>query len=219
MKKQPEKKSFHVLLVEGKDDLHVLSHLLEHYKIPEVFTIKDKEGFENMRDTLDVELDRSGLCHLGIIVDADEDINDRWASLRDRLRKLGYEQCPDTPAPDGTIVEQRGKPTVGVWIMPDNTHPGMLEHFIEFLVPDDDVLWKRADNCLQQLPETERLYSPVHRMKALVHTWLAWQKEPGKPMGQAITARYLNAEAPHAHTLVAWLSRLFELDVSESCNK
>lgn len=28
-------------------------------------------------------------------------------------------------------------------------------------------------------------------------------------MGQAITARYLDAEAPHAPALVAWLRRLF----------
>lgn len=32
-------------------------------------------------------------------------------------------------------------------------------------------------------------------------------------MGQAITARYLDAEAPHALALVGWLRRLF-VDVS-----
>ncbi len=200
-----------VLLVEGKNDFHVLGHLLDYHKVPEVLTITDKEGFENIRETLDVELDRSGLECLGIIVDADSDINARWASLRDRLRNRGYTDCPDTPDPNGTIMHQQGKPTVGVWIMPDNTHPGMLEHFIEFLVPANDLLWQKAADCLQEIPEEERRFSPEHAKKAHLHTWLAWQEEPGKPMGQAITARYLDADAPHAHTLVAWLRNLFAL--------
>ena len=49
-------------------------------------------------------------------------------------------------------------------------------------------------------------------MKAHVHTWLAWQKEPGKPMGQAITKRYLDANAPHAQQLIVWIRKLFGLE-------
>lgn len=35
--------------------------------------------------------------------------------------------------------------------------------------------------------------------------------EPGKPLGQAITARYLDADAPHARRLIGWLRQLFNL--------
>ncbi len=48
--------------------------------------------------------------------------------------------------------------------------------------------------------------------KALIHTWLAWQRKPGRPMGIAITARYLDPTAPHAQQLINWLRRLFELE-------
>ncbi|HEY0757511.1 MAG TPA: AAA family ATPase [Ktedonobacteraceae bacterium] len=34
---------------------------------------------------------------------------------------------------------------------------------------------------------------------------------PGKPLEQAITARYLDAEAPYAYQLIDWISRLFNL--------
>jgi hypothetical protein len=37
------------------------------------------------------------------------------------------------------------------------------------------------------------------------------QEEPEKPMGQAITARYLDADAPHVQELIAWIRKLFEL--------
>ncbi len=42
-----------------------------------------------------------------------------------------------------------------------------------------------------------------------MRTWLAWQEEPGKPFGTAITARYLDADAPPAKALVDWMRRLF----------
>ncbi len=38
------------------------------------------------------------------------------------------------------------------------------------------------------------------------------QEEPGKPMGQAITKRYLKAEALHAQQLMAWIHQLFNLE-------
>lgn len=49
------------------------------------------------------------------------------------------------------------------------------------------------------------------KTKAYLHTWLAWQEEPGKPMGQAITKKYVDAQAPHAQLLISWLRQLFEL--------
>lgn len=50
--------------------------------------------------------------------------------------------------------------------------------------------------------------------KANIHTWLSWQEEPGKPMGQAITKRYLDTSAPHAQQLIDWMRRLFALEAT-----
>jgi hypothetical protein len=90
----------------------------------------------------------------------------------------------------------------------NNTVPGMLEHFIAFLVPQGDVLWEQAKKCLDEIEENRR-FPEMHLAKAHIHTWLAWQQEPGTPIGQAITKRYLNAEAPQAQQLVRWINRLF----------
>ncbi|MCI0697091.1 hypothetical protein L0337_34435 [candidate division KSB1 bacterium] len=93
--------------------------------------------------------------------------------------------------------------------MPENTVPGMLENFVQFLVPVGDVLWTLADDCLQRIPKPEQRFSDAHRIKAHIHTWLAWQEDPGTPMGLAITKRYFKGDAPEVQKLIAWVQRLF----------
>jgi hypothetical protein len=41
-----------------------------------------------------------------------------------------------------------------------------------------------------------------------VHTFLAWQEEPGRPMGESITRRYFQIDAPEALNFVEWIRRL-----------
>jgi hypothetical protein len=44
--------------------------------------------------------------------------------------------------------------------------------------------------------------------KARIHTWLAWQDEPGKPLGQAISAHgTLTPDLPAANVFAGWLDR------------
>ena len=91
--------------------------------------------------------------------------------------------------------------------MPDNQLDGTLEDFLKFLVPEGDPLLPYAEQTLNNLPETH--FTSPRRPKALMHTWLAWQNEPGKPYGQAISAKYLNTDLPMAKTFANWLRRTF----------
>jgi len=85
----------------------------------------------------------------------------------------------------------------------------MLETFLSYLVPQDDNLWNRVLNCVGSIPEDERLFRPQHKIKAQIHTYLAWQENPGRPMAQAITNRYLRAETAQAASFIAWIQSLF----------
>jgi hypothetical protein len=49
-----------------------------------------------------------------------------------------------------------------------------------------------VQSSVAAIPEAERRFGPLAEPKAIIHTWLAWQKEPGKPLGTAITARFLD---------------------------
>jgi hypothetical protein len=201
------------LLVEGNDK-HVFWSLLEYYKVPEVFRVEGRGGINSLIDKLDVELDKPGLTRLGIVVDADTDLQSRWNVLRNKLTQYGYKAVPSKPDADGTILVEESLPVVGIWLMPGNTLPGMLEDFLHFLVPTGDSFWAMAEEVMQKVEgHQECRFRSTYRSKAKIYTWLAWQGEPGKPLGQAITARYLDADAPHAQKLIAWLRNLFALDV------
>jgi hypothetical protein len=200
-----------LLLVEGKDDQHVMWNLCEHHKLPETFVIDNKEGVTNVLDAFEAEIAAPGKDCIGIVIDADTDLAARWDAIMSLLVRSGYRDIPPSPNLYGTIVTQTDKPTIGIWLMPNNSLPGELEDFIAFLVPhrENNSLWTYATQCLDGLPEVSERYPEQDRSKAHVHTWLAWQQEPGKPLGQAITARYIDANAPDAETLIAWLRNLF----------
>jgi hypothetical protein len=204
------------LLVEGSDDANVCYHLLTRHRINVSETIKiiNKEGVEKLLATLDVELLASRAKNIGIIVDADENQTDRWRSLAAILVESGYREVPNAPILGGTIIREQNRPTIGIWLMPDNALPGMLEHFCSFLVPADDSLWKFAGEIVKQVIEIDRRFPPNHVMKAHIHTWLAWQGEPGKPMGQAITKRFLDHTTLSAQQFIAWICQLFDISVN-----
>jgi hypothetical protein len=209
-----------LLLVEGEDELHVLGHLLDRHsircarfersRIPQsLITIKDETGFETLRDELGVYLAFGEQERLGVVIDADQSAARKWQSLRDVLRQAGYSSLPVRPDAQGIIVEQSDMKTVGIWIMPDNAHPGALEDFVGSLIPVDDVLWPRARNPVNRIPQSDRRFPANQVSKAHIHTWLAWQERPGTPMGSAIHERWLDADAPPAQRLIAWVRTLF----------
>lgn len=199
------------LWVEGSDDKHVCIHLIQHYNIPEeAIKIEDKEGIEKLLKGLEVQLTINRKARSGIIVDADMDILARWRSLRNILSRAGY-NVPVRPEPNGTILRKEERPTVGLWLMPDNINSGMIEGFFRFLVPIDDSLWPLAEETIKQVVAIDQRFPEPQTAKALTHTWLAWQEDPRTFMGQAITNRYVNADAPRAQQLITWMRQLFDI--------
>ncbi len=93
--------------------------------------------------------------------------------------------------------------------MPDNRSTGILEDFLALLVPAGSQLFEHVNKSVDGIPEPERRFKELDKPKALIHTWLAWQEEPGKPFGTAITAKFLDATMPQADLLVKWLRDLF----------
>ena len=198
-----------VLLVEGTDDQHVLWALLKRADFPETFKIEQKGGIDNLLKVLPVQLKGSSILTIGVLVDADVNAQSRWNALRAIMVRSGYSSIPIIPQKGGTIIQEPRLPKVGVWIMPDNKTNGMLEDFVADLVPKDDMSFAHAKKVLGSLPDEVKKFSTIHLSKAVVHTWLAWQEDPGTPMGQALTKKYLDASAPITTDFLKWLRRLF----------
>ena len=201
------------LLVEGNDDEHVLKAVCGKRNGPHLDEIKAHGGVDRLLESLPVRLKASVDGEIvGVVIDADADLNARWKSLQDRLNQVGYRDVPEGPSPEGTIIDPpigTLLPRVGIWIMPDNQSKGILEDFLRFLVLAESVLFRHVQSSVAAIPEGEQRFSQLAEPKALIHTWLAWQEEPGRPMGMAITARFLDPDVTQVDVLVSWLDRLY----------
>lgn len=211
-----------VLLVEGKDEELVLPRLCEAHGInfkDSSIALTQKGGYTELLKGLRTDLKSAvaeGIDTVGVIIDADESATSRWEAIRDRLIKTGYVNVPITPYKIGTIIpgdDINDLPTVGIWLMPDNEDTGMLETLMALLIRDraTNPLWQFAEQATHQIYENHKPFSENRKPKAMLHTWLAWQKKPGTPMAQAITATYLDAKNPAADHFIAWIKRLFQL--------
>lgn len=211
----PRIDSPNVLLVEGSNDQQFIYQLTNRagiprgeYKIP---SWEEGGGLQTVIDSLAGFFVGSNVQRLGIVVDADDVPSDHWRSVVSRLEQHGY-HLPPEPAAGGLVHQEPGKQiTVGVWLMPDNGSQGMLEDLASQLLPSGDLLWPQAVEAVARISQLERRFKPTYKMKAQLHTWLAWQEEPGTPLGLAMKRGYLKDDAPLAAKFVSWLKRLFEL--------
>lgn len=212
------------LRVEGIDDLHSIRHLLEKHghgaeydQTMRAFHVRsgpiigDAKSLDALLQELTDAVPLSVETPIGFVIDADADPAARWQSIADRLRSHGASP-PSTIPVEGLILEvAKFKTTVGVWLMPDNRSHGAIEDFLRSLIADDDRLIAHADTATEQATSLGARFRPVHRQKAVVHTWLAWQDEPGKPFGVAIKAEFFKHDRQAAADFVAWFRKLYGL--------
>jgi hypothetical protein len=200
-----------VLLVEGFDDLYVTANIWKkHFATPKTIdhiSIKDMNGVDLVQTAIKTELAGSGLENLGIVVDADDQLDVRWKTISTTLTQAGY-SVPLLPEKTGTIIQELNKPTVGVWLMPDNRLRGRLEDFLLYLIPDpaNDNLWFLSEKCVN---EALLLDPQIPPGKARIHTYLAWKKDAGLPFGDAIAHSYFDTNKPEAILYLEWLKALF----------
>ena len=146
------------LHVEGTDDSHAIRHLLIRHGIdydqqpwPAHFPRIDEIGKKNellkgVETAVALNTGRS----IGFVLDANTSRQSRWDKMAYRLRNVGLHAPKEIP-PEGFVgksVKYRAR--VGVWLMPDNRREGMLEHFLETLVSEDDPLFLHAQQSTEQ---------------------------------------------------------------------
>jgi hypothetical protein len=206
-----------LLFVEGKTELRLLPHLLEANGVSwpkgdEPVFIKEMGGFENFWTdrVIHTELKTAALDAVGLIFDADEPEDGRWETVARYCQSFAPD-LPNDPRDGGWITESTvdGGPRFGVWMMPDNRNRGYLETFLEVLVPDQ-ALWRYADEVVTEALVRGACFDAKRRRdKAKIHSWLAWQEEPGKQLHEAVAHRTLEPKSPQAAPFVDWFRQLF----------
>lgn len=164
---------------------------------------------------LRLSLTEPNLTNIGFIIDANSHgAASRWQSIRtilaEKYTPTTLQAADAQPGP--RIITEAQMPTIGIWIMPDNAGAGYLEHFLAGLVPTGNDLWAHATDTINDLiTKPFNVLTVAKQQKALLHTWLAWQRDPGKPFGQAIQSGYFDHNAPSVQPFLDWFSQTFQL--------
>lgn len=202
-----------LLMVEGKTDALLANHLADLHRLPKNYDFKDYEGIDALLKVLPERLKESERRRLAVVVDADDDPPAQWRAIRDRLAKSDY-RVPPAPERNGTVLAAPNEdlPVVGIWMMPDNGSRGILEDFVQKLVPPENELLPRARQVVKEIPPEHRRFRDQHIPKAEIYTWLAWQEKPGCSFGPAVKSGLLDGNQPAAKDFMAWLRRVFDND-------
>ena len=215
MRRNPER----VLLVEGDEDKRVLPWLIERAgvnwgpKHDPVVTIISFDGVEQLLEAgvIETYLKQSGILALGVIVDADEDAAARWQSISSRVSGR-YLNLPKVIPSNGLVLRGEAGPAFGAWVMPDNINRGMLETFLLYLRPNENLaLQALSREVVEQAKLVGAPFSPAHQDKAQIHSWLAWQNPPGAQMHNAIMQGMLREASPCLTNFVDWFCQLYGL--------
>lgn len=213
-----------LLLVEGDFDKYFIGELLRQTpnevgkiaiepfrKKDEVGSKPDEQGIHSLLKSLPVTIRATDPASiLGIVVDADISATGRWQRIQQILTSEGYETLPDT-FPNGLVIPTNDVlPRFGLWIMPDNQEEGVIENFIRQLIHEQDKLQPEIDAAIDALQAKGlQLFANVHRSKAFIRTWLAWQDRPEMSFGVAISKKVLAMDTDLCLRFVDWLNRLF----------
>ena len=217
MARRPPKRK---LLVEGETEKRVNPYLVEANGItweeddrPVVY-IQPYDGIENLLTpgVIDAELKASRLEALELLVDANGSAPRQWQRIRNRYREIFSQPLPDDIPDSGlTHIPDEGA-RFGLWIMPNNRYAGMLEdHLIEMIPPSSGSLFALAQRCVENAKRSGAPFRDAHRAKAEIHTWLAWQDEPGRQLHEAVLHQILEPRSASSQPFIDWFRRLFEL--------
>ncbi len=213
------------LIAEDSDLQYAIAELMKAHlknwgtnKHDWIVEIKRADGVDDAlnHETLFEYMKAGGLKVLGVVVDADDKLEERWRGIREFCNKCNA-QAPQSCPVGGFIVNQIVGPggivaKFGAWIMPDNRHEGMIENFCFDLVPvGNNELLEHAASSVGKAKYLGAPFTPSlnTNAKARLHTWLAWQEPPGQSIGRAIANRTLQPTAQSAQAFVAWFRQLY----------
>ncbi|WP_028316921.1 DUF3226 domain-containing protein [Desulfatibacillum aliphaticivorans] len=180
MKKMLEIKTPKALLVEGQDAWSFFRAMIVHLKLEEEVRAYNFGGIKDFRKYLNTFKDLPGFWELetlAIIRDAEVNASDAFKSIQGAL-----EQC-QLPIPTAPATFLQAKPKIGVFILPDQVNPGMLETLCLRAVTDDPgyLCLDSFFDCFKDNGGE----APNNMEKAKVQAFLATRKKPGRLIGQS----------------------------------
>ena len=195
-----------VLLLEGNDDCNIIDKFCKSNNIAANFGFCNCKNDNKLLAKLDALLRENNKNIIGVILDADNNVDARYREIKDKVK--GFYILPKNMPKGGLVHTEKGRPKLGVWIMPNNQDNGALEEFYLTLATDIDTDF--IDNVITQA-ENKKLtsFKSQHRKKVIMHTYFSWQDSPGSPLHASINKIALDNNQNIAKAFSAWLVQLF----------
>jgi hypothetical protein len=216
-----------LLLVEGESDRGFFEAVCKLLQLPteiQVAVPREMEGRCNTKegvfDRLSILMKRlatGNLTHLGVIVDADHK-NEGGLGCRGTIDRMVSIVAPDfylqqdADQQVGGLFFQHSDDLapIGLWVMPNNRDEGMLEDWIKGCISTEEQdLLNHAVTVIDALPQP-KFNKTIHRAKAEVATWLAWQKTPGHGAYRALKEKSIDPECAQFKQLAHWLNQVYQ---------
>ena len=211
-----------ILLVEGEADrafFELICKKLALDAFVRVAAPKDLTGSHNTKEgvfnCLPIELKNLGdgqTARLAVVLDADSLPKGGFQAALERIRLIvepfGYRA---TGSSAGGVIYQHndGLQDFGLWVMPNNAHEGMLEDWVKACMLSNELtLFTHAVSAINTLPAAPK-FNPIHRSKAEVATWMAWQKRPGHGLYRIVEDELIDTDSRLYLELSAWLRHVF----------
>jgi hypothetical protein len=215
-----------ILLVEGKSDeafygaMCTFLGLAARVKVAPPKGLgqgfNNKEGAFNTLPMLLKQLGDGQLERVALVVDADHEEASSLGYRRtvervtDIVEPFGFERkAVASTKPGGLLFRStEGLDDFGLWVMPGDGCDGMLENWIKHcIVSSDAPLMRLAERAVTDLDSPK--FKELHRIKAEVATWLAWQKAPGRGLEHAIDGELLDQSNERVVQLTSWLRNMY----------
>ncbi len=193
-----------LLAVEGNDEKKFFKELFKHMgmdAIVQVFDVAGKDNFKKEMPLLKKATGFNDLEAIGIIRDADDSFENAFKSVNGVLKENGLQ----TPKKPGEFSQ--GNPKVGIFIMPDNSNPGMLEDLCLETVKEAEEM-----KCVKQfLACAKQLENPPKEKdipKAQVQSFLAIKSEVPNSVGRGAQKGHWDFDSVKLDPLKVFLSQL-----------
>ncbi|UGQ48877.1 DUF3226 domain-containing protein [Massilia endophytica] len=214
-----------ILIVEGETDKLFFATLLKKIRLSgvEIYPPRDMEGgggngVDNLKAALGVTLKRVPVGtyeRIGVVLDADYPDQHGFHVRRNMLvQKFGEHGFSHSLSlaqvvGRGEMHEHSNfSAKCGFWVMPDHHNDGMAESLIIAAAEQGQKpLLAHAKKAVQGIKEP--LFNKTHTDKAVLSTWLAWQKWAGMPLEKAVERDVVDVTADKFPQLCSWLQQMY----------
>jgi len=191
-----------LLAVEGEDEVNFFKKLLEHTGLADDVEIRKaggKDSFKNLLPAFKITSGFKNIESIIIVRDADDNARAAFQSVKNVLEKNQF------IAPDISACFTDGKPKIGIFILPDNNSPGMLEDLCLSTVKTHDGMTcvERFIKCTGELKD-----KPANPSKAMVQAFLATKTKIAQSLGVAAQKGYWDLESIHLKPLIEFIKQM-----------